>query len=280
VADDVGLTVRVIGTPAEESGGGKIRLLERGAFTGIHAALMVHPAPLDVLALPFAALREFDVHYRGKAAHAGAAPELGVNAADALTVAQTAIGLLRQHIGSMDRIHGIVTRGGEAPNVVPAHTTARYNLRARTLAELEALSARVLHCFEAGALATGARMETQDTSPAYAEMRHDASLGALYRRNAETLGRTFSDLRDRALGSTDMGNVSQALPAIHPMIGIGSLPAVNHQPEFARHCVSAAADQALVDAALALAWTAIDAACDPELSARLRASAAGSDLKA
>ncbi len=272
VADDVGLTVSVIGTPAEETGGGKLTLLGGGAFAGVHAALMAHPAPVDVLALPFVALWEFDVHYLGQAAHASAFPERGVNAADALTVAQTAVGLLRQHIGPQDRIHGIVTRGGEAPNVVPAHTTARYNIRSVTLADLEPLRARVLSCFEAGALATGARLDVLETSPPYAEMWHDADLGALYRRNAVKLGRRFTDLgRDgRAIGSTDMGNVSQVLPAIHPMIGVGSLPAVNHQPEFAAHCVSAVADQALMDAGLALAWTAIDAACSADLNARLR----------
>jgi len=273
VADDVGLTVTVVGTPAEETGGGKLALLERGAFAGVHATMMAHPAPVDVLALPFAALWEFDVHYRGKASHASAFPERGVNAADALTVAQTAIGLLRQHVGPTDRIHGIVTRGGEAPNVVPAHTTARYNIRSSTLAELDPLRTRVLRCFEAGALASGARMEVVETSPPYAEMRHDADLGALYRANAERLGRRFIEPGIGALGSTDMGNVSQVLPAIHPMIGIESLPVVNHQPEFAAHCAGAAADRALLDAALALAWTAIDAACEPTLGARLRASA-------
>jgi len=134
--------------------------------------------------------------------------------------------------------------------------------------------AKVLRCFEAGALATGARMEVRETSPPYAEVRHDADLGALYRANAHRLGRTFIDVgaRERAVGSTDMGNVSQVLPVIHPMIGIDSLPAVNHQPEFAAHSVSAAADRAVMDGALLLAWTAIDAACSPELRARLQAT--------
>src|SRR5436189_2906737 len=136
VADDVGLTVRVVGTPAEEGGGGKILLLERGAFAGVHAAMMVHPAPVDAAEPPVLALTQFRVRYTGKEAHASAFPEFGINAADALTVAQTAIGLLRQHIRQTDRIHGIVTRGGDMPNVVPAHTEAHYIVRARTLADL------------------------------------------------------------------------------------------------------------------------------------------------
>jgi amidohydrolase len=272
VADDVGLTVTVVGTPAEESGGGKILLLERGAFAGVHAAMMVHPAPVDALDPPVLALAEVEVQYTGKAAHASAFPELGINAADALTVAQTAIGLLRQHIRSSDRVHGIVTRGGEAPNVVPASTAARYMIRARSLADLEEIQGKVTRCFEAGALATGAQLAIRSLYPTYSEMLHDADIADLYRRNADALGRLFPDIGpilERAAGSTDMGNVSLAIPSIHPFIGIGSLPAVNHQPEFAAHCVTEAADRAIVDGALALAWTAIDAATTAPIRDRL-----------
>jgi len=277
VADDLGLTITVVGTPAEESGGGKIRLLERGAFTGVHAAMMVHPAPFDMAEPPTLAFSEFDAHFHGKASHASAAPELGVNAADALVVAQTAIGLLRQHIRPSDRVHGIVTRGGEAPNVVPAHTTARYYVRARSIADLGDIRAKVLRCFEAGALATGCALSIDESAPAYAEVVHDGAMAALYRANAEALGRTFIEPRGditRFAGSTDMGNVSHAMPSIHPMIGLASLPAVNHQPEFAAHCVGEAAERALLDGSLALAWTAIDLATDDVLSARLRSRTA------
>src|SRR5207245_6552734 len=194
VADDVGLTVRVVGTPAEEGGGGKILLLERGAFTGVHAAMMVHPAAVDAAEPRVLALTQFRVRYTGKEAHASAFPELGVNAADALTVAQTAIGLLRQHIRHTDRIHGIVTDGGDAPNVVPAHAAADYIVRARSLAELDDIRAKVLRCFEAGALATGATLEVKPSATPYAEVRHDAVLAAVYRRHAEALGRSFPDL--------------------------------------------------------------------------------------
>ena len=141
VADDLGLTISVIGTPAEEVGNasGKILLLERGAFEGLHAAMMVHPAPFDMLRAKIIAASMFEVHCTGKESHASAFPELGVNAADALTIAQTALGLLRQHIRSTDRIHGIVTNGGAAPNVVPAHTSARYIVRSETLDQLDEL---------------------------------------------------------------------------------------------------------------------------------------------
>ncbi len=267
VADDVGLTVSVIGTPAEEIGnaGGKILLLERGAFRGIHAAMMVHPAPLDLLRAKIIAASMFDVHCTGKEAHASAFPELGINAADALTIAQAAIGLLRQHIRPADRIHGIVTVGGAAPNVVPAHTAARYIVRSETLAQLAELRERVYRCFEAGALATGAKLEISGGDKPYAQMRHDTTLAALYRSNSEMLGRPFPPLGEwetRPTASTDMGNVSLVIPSIHPLLSINSLPAVNHQPEFAQHCISPDADQALCDGAVAMAWTCIDAASD------------------
>jgi amidohydrolase len=272
VADDLGLTVTVVGTPAEEGGGGKIMLLERGAFAGMHAAMMVHPAPIDVVEPPILALTQFDVRYTGKAAHAAAFPEYGINAADALTVAQTAIGLLRQHIRGGDRVHGIVTKGGDAPNIVPADTCAKYIVRARSLGELDEIRGKVMRCFEAGALATGSTLAVREDHSPYAEMHHDHALAALYRHNAEALGRVFPEMSailERAAGSTDMGNISLALPSIHPMIGIASLPAVNHQPEFTAHCISEAADQAVVDGAVAMAWTAIDIAADPDVRNRL-----------
>jgi amidohydrolase len=274
VADEVGLTVTVIGTPAEEVGNasGKILELERGAFDGVHAAMMVHPAPFDVLRANIIAVSTFDVHYTGKESHAAAFPELGVNAADALTVAQTAVGLLRQHIRPTDRIHGIVTDGGLAPNIIPARTSARYMIRSETLDQLAELRPRVHRCFEAGALATGSTLQLVGGDKPYAEMHHDDAMAELYRRNSEALGRPFRNRegrQTRPAASTDMGNVSLALPSIHPMIGINSLPAVNHQPEFAAHCISADADKALADGALAMAWTCIDLATDREIRDRL-----------
>jgi len=275
IADDVGLKVSVIGTPAEEGGGGKIMLLDRGAFDGVHAAMMVHPAPSDVAEPPVIAVSHINVHYVGRASHASSYPELGINAADALTVAQVAIGLLRQHIRPTDRIHGIVTKGGDAPNIVPSKTSAKFYVRARTLDQLKEIRTKVDRCFEAGALATGATLEIEEVEAPYAEMRHDAEIANLYKRNAEELGRVFADFGSSNLlrwaGSTDMGNISVAMPAIHPMIGINSLPAVNHTPEFTEHCITEIADKAVYDGALAMAWTAIDLANDRNLRERLLA---------
>jgi amidohydrolase len=277
VADDVGLTVSVIGTPAEEPGdsGGKILMLERGAFQTMHAAMMVHPAPFDVLTSGMIAASMFEVRYTGKEAHASAFPERGINAADALTIAQTSIGLLRQHILPTQRIHGIVTKGGDAPNIIPAHTSAKYTVRGQTLSELEELRPRVHRCFEAGAWATGSTMEIVGGTKPYAEMHHDLEMADIYRRNSEALGRTFPELgpTQQVAASTDMGNVSLALPSIHPMIGIDSLPAVNHQPEFTTQCATPAADKAVIDGAIALAWTAIDLATEPGIRQRLLSGA-------
>jgi metal-dependent amidase/aminoacylase/carboxypeptidase family protein len=157
---------------------------------------------------------------------------------------------------------------------VPAHTSAKYIIRSETLEQLTGLRPRVYRCLEAGALATGSKMEITGGDKPYAEMRHDEAMAALYRRNSEALGRTFPNLGEwetRPTGSTDMGNVSLAMPSIHPMIGIHSLPAVNHQPEFTAHCITADADKALADGALAMAWTCIDLATDLTMRNRLMA---------
>jgi len=217
----------------------------------------------------------FDVHCTGKESHAAAYPELGINAADALTIAQTAIGLLRQHIRSTDRIHGIITNGGSAPNVIPAHTSARYIVRSENLDQLAELRPRVYRCFEAGGLATGSKVDILGGDKPYAEMHHDADMANLYRANSEALGRPFPSLGEwetRPAGSTDMGNVSLVMPSIHPMVGINSLPAVNHQPEFTAHCITADADKALEDGALSMAWTCIDMATNQNIRDRLIAA--------
>jgi amidohydrolase len=266
VADDAGVTVEVYGTPAEEGGGGKIELLDRGAFAGVDLAMMVHPAPVDVAeARPFA-VSHSKISYSGKSAHAAAYPESGINAADAFTVAQVAIGLLRQQIPASARVHGIVTHAGDAPNAIPERATGRWYVRAETLAELAELEPRVMRAFEAGALATGSELTVEPESKPYAEFRADDAALAAYRANAVELGREFApdgtaSRMNRA--STDMGNVSQVVPAIHPYIGIGSLPAINHQREFAGHCVGGTAQRALLDAAIALAWTGTDRATTP-----------------
>lgn len=263
VAEELGVQVEVIGTPAEEGGGGKIEMIQRGAFTNLDLALMAHPAPVDVAeARPFA-VAHWHVQYRGHAAHAAAYPWRGVNANDAFIIAQTSIALLRQQLPASVRVHGIQTVGGEAPNVIPEVTEGRWYVRAETMEELLATEERVTRCFEAGAHATGAELTITHESERYSEMRTDEEVLDWYRANATALGRNFdvdpeSVTMNRA--STDMGNVSLMVPAaIHPYIGVGT-DASNHQPAFADACIGKTAEQTLHDGALALAWTAIDAA--------------------
>ncbi|MFE9006132.1 M20 family metallopeptidase [Streptomyces sp. NPDC007875] len=264
LADDLGTKVTVLGTPAEE-GGGKVLMLEAGAFDGLDAAMMVHPAAVEMEAMPGSAVSMFDVSYRGTPAHAGAYSERGVNAADAMTVAQVAIGLMRQRTTSTDRIQGIVTEADSAANIIPGASRGRWIVRSDTVETLPPLAARVQRCFEAGALATGCELSIAPLGPDYADMRPDARLLALYRANAEAVGRTFPDLPGGAAvgAATDMGNVSHVVPTIHPMLGLDCAPAVNHQPEFTAACVTPAADRAVLDGAIAMAWTAADLAAPP-----------------
>ncbi len=272
VANDLGITVRVLGTPAEERGGGKILMLERGAFQGVHAAMLVHPGPFatDQVACTAIACSELVVTYHGKAAHAAGYPWLGRNAADAATVAQVAVGLLRQHFEPGDRVHGIVTHGGGAPNVIPERTTLSFYVRAPTIDRLEVLEERVRDCFRAGAIATGCEVEIARDGLPYSHFEGDVDLEAFYASNVSALGHEPKEPGDE-LYSTDMSNVSLALPTIHPSVGIESGEAVNHQAEFAAYCAQPSADDAILRGATAMAWTCIDAATDGAVRARLLA---------
>lgn len=272
VADEIGLTVTVLGTPAEEGGGGKVLMLERGAFAGVHAAMMVHPWHEDRLGLQCLAVDHIEVRFSGREAHASAAPAKGVNAADAMVVAQVAIGLLRQQLPPGHQVHGIVTKGGDAANIIPRETLARFMVRARTVEELDELRPRVVRCFEAGALATGCTLEITDLSPRYSDYVADEPLLRAWRANAESVGRSYgADDRGAppATASTDMANVSKAVPTIHPLVGLESKGAVIHEPAFAEAAVGPDAERAVLDGAVLMAWTAIDAATDPVLRAHL-----------
>ncbi len=259
----------VLGTPAEESIGGKIMMLERGAFEGVDVALMAHPSPADVDMPPMYGVDEVEVEYKGQSAHASFAPEMGINALDGLVTAYQAIAQLRQHIRRDSRIHGIISDGGAAPNVVPERAAGSFMVRALQPAYLEELKGKVQRCFEAGAAASGAEVDVKWRPWSWAPMRNNTALAAAYRANAESLGRTFLDLRLDSTGSSDMGNVSQALPSIHPMFGIGAM-AFNHTPGFADVSATDAAHAAMVQVAQALAMTGVDVALDADLLRRAK----------
>jgi len=272
VCDQLDLTVTLLGTPSEEGGGGKIDLIQAGYFDGVHAAMMVHPWPSERLEATCLAVDHFDVTYTGKDAHASAAPWEGCNALDALTVAQVGVALLRQQLRPGDQVHGIVTEGGSAANIIPSRAVGRFMARSQTIAALAQLRQRLNACFEAGALATGATLAIEELGHAFSHMRSDASILAHYRASAESLGRSFA-LDDEGAPqptiSTDMANVSLVVASIHPLLMIPTHGAVNHQPEFTAACVTPEADQAVIDGALALALTGVAVANDEALRMRL-----------
>ena len=272
VADELDLMVTLLGTPSEEGGGGKIDLINAGYFDNAHVAMMVHPWPSERLEATCLAVDHFDVTFEGKDAHASAAPWEGVNALDALTIAQVSLGLLRQQLRPGDQFHGIVVEGGSAANIIASRAVGRFMARSVTSERLSELRLRVDACFEAGSLATGASLRIDELGSAFSHMESDVDVLAHYRTAAESLGRNF-DLDDagaaRPTISTDMANVSLVVPSIHPLLAIPTNGAVNHQPEFTAACITPAADHAVIDGALALALTAIGVATDGPLRTRL-----------
>lgn len=266
VADELGLRVALLGTPAEEAGGGKALLLQAGVFDDIAAAVMIHPGPADIAAARSLALSEATVTYRGKESHAAVAPFQGINAADAVTVAQVAVGLLRQQLAPGQLVHGIVTEGGQAVNVIPGRAALEYAMRAIESDSLRELEARMYACFAAGALATGCEYEIDSPAPAYGELRPDPWLAEVFRGEMARLGREPVARDYEAalpMGSTDMGNVTQALPGIHPIVGVEAGGAMVHQRAFADAAAGPSADRAVVDGAIMLARTVVHLARTP-----------------
>jgi len=260
--------VRILGTPAEERGGGKERMAQQGALEGVDAALMMHPSGANLVNMPSIAVAEVTARYRGQAAHASAMPEHGRNALDGLVLAYQSIAALRQHIQAKERIHGIITRGGQAVNIVPDLAEGLFYVRARGANELEPLKARVAACFEAGALATGTEVEIAWGEVDYLPVRFNAPLAHQFQVNAEALGRHFlphEKIPPNFAGSTDMGNVSCRVPAIHPMLAAAPPQVLIHNAEFERYAGGELGDAAALDGAKALAMTALDFLCDEEL---------------
>lgn len=261
LADELGGQVRILGTPAEEGGGGKVYLAERGAFDDVDVAMMVHPAGGDLTRMDVIAIHTATVDYEGQAAHAAAFPFKGRNALDAAVLGYNAIAALRQHIRPDERIHGIFTRAGDKPNIVPEHAQAEWFVRSRTLASLSRLKPRVVACLEAGASAAGCGCTIRWKDPAYADMLDSGPVLARYVENAARTGRIVRDSRDvpyPVVGSTDMGNVSYVVPSIHPMIAVAPPHISIHSPDFADHARGPNGDKAVIDGAKAMAMTVVD----------------------
>ena len=274
LADAAGLRIKLLGTPAEEHGGGKVAMLLAGAWEDTDISMMVHGMTgKDVSAAGYSstAVDRFEVIFHGKTAHAAAFPEQGVNAAAAATLAQTAIALLRQHVPKQANLNAFVSNGGEATNIIADRTVLQVELRALDIDVWRDLKKRVLACFEGAAIATGCTWEWAPTEHPYAPVAPDEILAGLWDRNLEGRGREIVNLPSGVGGgSTDMGNVTQVLPAIHPMIAFLGEEGPAHNPGFTASAITPAADEAILDGAAAMAWTVLDVALTPELRADFR----------
>ena len=272
VAESLGGTLRILGTPAEEGGGGKEFMVRRGAFDDIDAAMMVHPADHDLRRMHTIAVHTVDVLYEGRAAHAAAAPHKGLNALDAAVLGYNNVAALRQHIRPEERIHGVFTDGGEKPNIVPERAAAQWYVRSRNMDSLEPLKERVMACLEAGAGASGCNMKHRWNDPPFYDMVDNTPLLDLYCANAAEVGRVVAEPDPKSIiaGSTDMGNVSYAVPAIHPMIKVAPEGCTIHTPDFSTHARSEAGDRAVIDGALSMALTIVDLWADAETMRSVR----------
>lgn len=247
----------VIGTPAEEGGGGKIRLLEAGAFDDVDVAMMVHPSDRTLAERGSLAITEVKVEFRGRAAHASAEPEAGINALDAVIQTFVALNALRQHIRDGARIHGIITHGGTKPNIVPEYAAALFYVRAAEDDYKEELVEKLRNCAEGAALATGAELTFTRVGHEYKAMRPNHHLAQSFRKNIEELGYEVEEPKG-GMGSTDMGDISQAVPAIHPYIKIAPTGTPGHSREFAQAARSEEARKGMIAAAKALAAVALE----------------------
>ena len=263
-------TVRVLGSPAEEGGGGKIRLIDEGAFEDVGAAMMIHPGTGDIV-YPFVlAIDTGFVEFRGKNAHAAGAPWEGRNALDALVLAYQAIALLRQQSHPTVRIHGKIHHGGEKPNIIPDYAQAEFYVRAPQEGRLNEMIKRVEDCFAGAALATSCEWSVEWQGPRYSNMANNRPLAEAYGRRWLDLGVRAMDLdgsKEGSFGSTDMGNVSHVVPSIHPMYNIPH-ESGNHTAQFTAAASSAEGHGLTLTATKAMAHTALDWLTDPDLRDR------------
>ena len=271
VVDRYDGSLLVIGTPAEEFHGGKIIIAGKGAFTDVDMAMIVHPGTRDTATSETMACISLEIEFFGSEAHAAANPEAGINALEAMLQSFNAINSLRQHIKDNARIHGIITDGGQAANIVPAHSAGSFLVRAGDEIYLEELKRKVLNCFLGAATASSARLKYRWSKLQYAPMRNNLTMARLFAKNMRSLGRKVK-LADHSqtFGSTDMGNVSQIIPSIHPFVAIAQTEVSSHSPEFALASASEAGMNGMIDAAKSLAMTVVDLLSAPETVTKVK----------
>lgn len=264
-------SVIVLGTPAEETDGAKVVMLERGVFQDIDAALMIHPGSRNTVSNSSLAIDAVEMTFTGRPAHAAGAPHEGINALDACILTFNGVNALRQHLRDDVRIHGIIVEGGVAPNIIPERAVARFYIRAARRDYLDQVVERVKNCARGGALALGAQVSFRNFEVSNDDIRPNAALAAAFRNNLRTLGLKHIESPGTTFGSTDIGNVSHAVPTIHPTLAIGPETVVAHTPAFAQAAASEDGDRALILGAKALAMTGYDLLADAELLRRVRA---------
>jgi amidohydrolase len=264
-------TVLVVGTPAEEGGGGKILLAEAGVFNDVDLAYMLHPSQTNMVKRGSLANSRVEVVFHGRAAHAAGAPDLGINALEAVIQTFVGINARRLHMRDDARVHGIITDGGKAVNIIPDRAAARFSVRARDRAYQRRLMEMVHQAADAGALATGATLEWTETR-GYSNMIANVVVADVFAQHLRATGRQVDEPRpNQRMGSTDMGDISQIMPAVHAYLSIAPRDVPNHTVGFTAAAASPAGDKAVSDGALAMAQTAADFFADPSLVERAKA---------
>ncbi|MEB3102995.1 M20 family metallopeptidase [Ferviditalea candida] len=271
VLDEIGGTLRVYGTPAEETKGAKVPMSEAGLFDDVDFALMAHPYHSYEASGTSLAMDAIQFEFFGKAAHAAASPHEGINALDAVLLLFNSISALRQQLESHVRIHGIITEGGKAANIIPDYAAARFYIRSATRAHTDETVQKVLRCAEGAALQTGCSLKTSNYEYSYDELRTNETLSAVFNRNLTELGIDGSEIRrGNDHGSLDLGNVSLRCPTIHPFVKVTDQPFHLHTKEFRDSAMTGRAIEGMLLGAKALAGTACEAAADPALLRAIR----------
>jgi amidohydrolase len=270
VLDETGGKVTIFGTQAEETSGVKGILAEKGAFKDVTVAMMAHPAAVSEESGASLALNAIKFEYFGKSAHAAAIPEKGINALDGIILLYNGINALRQHVTSDVRIHGIISSGGAAPNIVPDYAAAEFYVRSKDKANLAAVVAKVKECAEGAAKMTGASVKISNFENPYDNLKTNRALSDLFSANLRELGETEIMPHSDGIGSIDIGNVSQVVPAIHPWIGVGDPSLIIHSKEFAEHTMTGQGRATIQKGACALAFTAYDVIISKENQEKIK----------
>ena len=254
----------VVGTPAEEGGGGKVRLAEAGVFEGLDLAIMFHPGELNIPGKDMLGRIKFKVEFFGRTAHASGSPDQGINALEAMVSAYSSINAIRQHLRPDGRVHGIITHGGDAPNIIPDYAAGLFYVRAGSRSYRDEIFERVNNCVRGAALAIGAESKIEIDRPKLDPMKRNAALEAAVKANIEALGLSI-DADDGRRGSSDIGNLSHYLPAMHPVLAIVGSDMAAHSVEFCEATTTARGRETLLNAAKMLAMTAYDYLTSAEL---------------